>query len=149
MKDCFYQYRKGLYQVLSTLKYQGINIPVMEYAPDEQETPYIQILNMSALFERDDDKDSQRVTTDIMVVTSHAGPPDDFGSKQSDDIMNDIMELLITKGVTPSQRAKHITMADFEDAGCFLVALNYMSDFDGAKITVRKILTIETMIDNK
>jgi hypothetical protein len=147
MKDCFYQYRKGLYERLSTLTYEGVPIPVMEYAPDEQNTPYIQISDMSASFERDDDRFMQKVTTDIIVVTSHNGPPDDFGSKQSDDIMNDIMELLITRGVTPADRARHITMTDFEDCGCFLLALNYNSDFDGAKITVRKILTIETSID--
>jgi hypothetical protein len=63
--------------------------------------------------------------------------------------MTDIMQLLITKGVTPADRAKHITMTDFTDAGCYFVALNYQPDFDGAKTTVRKILTIQTMIDEK
>jgi hypothetical protein len=121
----------------------------MEYAPKNEVPPYIQILNMSSQFERDDTKECQNVTTDIMVVTSHSGEPGEFGSKQSDDIMNDIMELFITKGVTVSDRAKHIVMADFEDAGCFLLALNYNPEFDGAKTTIRKVLTIQTQITEK
>lgn len=147
MKDCFFQYRKGLYNVLSTLTYQGEAIDVVEFAEAEQGTPYIQILNMSASYERDDDDFMQQVTTDIMAVTSHVGDAGKFGSKESDDIMNLIMELLITKGVTPSDRAKHITMTGFEDCGCFFLALNYQPEFDGVKTTIRKILTIQTNID--
>ena len=147
MKDCFYQYRKGLYEVLSTLTYEGNAIPVMEYVQAEEETPYIQILNMSSALERDDDVFMQAVTTDIMVVTSHPGDPGQFGSKQSDDIMDSIMEKLITKGVTVSDRTVHIVMDDFTDAGCYFVALNYQPEFDGKKTTIRKILTIQTMID--
>ena len=142
MKDCFYQYRKGLYEVLSTLGY-----PVMEYAKAEEETPFIEILNMGSLYERDDDVFLQMVTTDIMVVTSFIGEPGDFGSKESDDIMNLVMELLITKGVTPVDRAKNITMDGFTDAGCWFVALNYHPEYDGIKTTIRKILTITTAID--
>lgn len=147
MKDCFYQYRKGLYEVLSTLSYGGEGLTVVEYAKAEQETPFVEILNMSAAFERDDDNFMQMVTVDIMVVTSFVGEPGDFGSKQSDDIMTLIMELLITKGVTPADRAKNITMTDFTDAGCWFVSLNYMPEYDGAKTTIRKILTITTAID--
>jgi len=147
MKDCFYQYRKGLYTVLSTLTYEGNAIPVMEYVQAEEETPYIQILNMNSGLERDDDVFMQAVTTDIMVVTSHPGDPGQFGSKKSDDIMNLIMEKLITKGVTVSDRAAHITMDDFTDNGCEFAGLNYQSEFDGKKTTIRKILTIQTMID--
>jgi len=149
MKDCFFQYRKGLYDVLSTLTYQGQPIPVMEFAPKGNEEPYIQIMNMSSTFERDDDKFSQTLSVDIMVVTMHSGEPGEFGSKQTDDIMTNVMQLLITKGVTPADRAKHIVMTDFMDAGCYLLALNYQPDFDGAKTTIRKILTIQTMIDEK
>ena len=82
MKDCFYQYRKGLYEKLITLTYQGQAIPVLEYAPEGNETPYIQILNLSSSFERDDTKECQILTVDIMVVTSHPGEPGEFGSKQ-------------------------------------------------------------------
>lgn len=142
MKDCFYQYRKGLYEVLKTLGY-----PVMEYAKADEETPFIEIFNMSASFERDDDNFMQMVTTDIMVTTSFVGEPGDFGSKQSDDIMTNIMQLLITKGVTTADRAKNITMTDFTDAGCYFVALNYQPEYDGIKTTIRKILTIQTAID--
>lgn len=149
MKDCFYQYRKGLYEALSTLTYGGSLIPVMEYAPEGNETPYIQILNMSSTLESDQTTFMQLLTVDIMVVTSHQGEPGEFGSKQSDDIMTLIMQKLITKGVTPADIAKHITMTDFVDAGCYFVALNYHPEFDGAKTTIRKILTIQTGIDEK
>lgn len=142
MKDCFYQYRKGLYGVLKTLGY-----PVMEYAKADQETPFIEILNMNAAYERDDDNFMQMVTTDIMVTTSFVGEPGDFGSKQSDEVMNKIMGLLITKGVTTADRAKNITMDDFTDAGCYFVALNYQPEYDGSKTIIRKILTITTAID--
>jgi len=142
MKDCFYQYRKGLHEVLSTLGY-----PVMEYAKADEETPFIQIFNMSSIYERDDDTFMQMVTVDIMVVTSFIGEPGDYGSKESDDIMNLVMELLITKGVTMADRAKNIEMDDFKDAGCYFVALNYQPEYDGIKTTIRKILTITTAID--
>jgi len=147
MKDCFYQYRKGLYKVLRTLTYDGSPIPVMEFAVADQATPFIQILNMSSVFERDDDKFMQMVTVDIMIVTTFVGDPGDFGSKQSDDIMTLVMEKLITKGVTVADRAAHITMDDFTDAGCWFVALNYQPEWDGTKTTIRKILTITTGID--
>lgn len=147
MKDCFYQYRKGLYDALSTLKYKGQNLPVMEFARKSEDTPYIQILNMSSSLERDDDTFMQMLTVDIMVVTSYAGDPADYGSKESDDIMTLIMQKLITKGVTGADRAQHITMTDFTDAGCFFVSLNYQPEFDGAITTIRKILTIQTAID--
>jgi hypothetical protein len=148
MKDCFYQYRKGLYEALNgNVSYDGSDVPVMEFAGDNQATPYIQILNMNSTSEDDDDRFSQLVTTDIQVVTSHEGDPGNFGSKKSDDIMNDIMELLITKGVTASDRAVHIDMDDFEDAGCYFVSLNYGNYYDGNKLLVIKILTITTMID--
>jgi len=147
MKDCFYQYRKGLYEALAALTYEGELIPVMEYAAAEQATPYIQILGMNSSYERDDDKFTQNVTTDIQVVTSHEGDPGKFGSLQSDTIMNSIMELLITKGVTVADRAKHIAMDDFTDNGCFFTNLNYDSVYDGNTTYVMKILTITTMID--
>jgi hypothetical protein len=118
----------------------------MEYSPEGYDTPYIQILNMSSSFERDDTKECQQLTLDVMVVTSHVGEPGEFGSKQSDDIMDDKMELLISKGVTVADRAKHVTMTDFEDAGCFLLSLNYSHEFDVSKTIIRKILTIQTMI---
>jgi len=146
MKDCFFQYRKGLYEALSTLTYHGNAIPVVEYAPDDYETPYIQILNMSATLEDDMTKFTQTLTTDIMVVTSHVGSPEKFGSYQSDAIMDDITELLITQGRTVSERAKHITMTDFSDAGCLFVSMNYQPVFDGSKIMIYKVLTIQTMI---
>jgi len=119
----------------------------MEYAKADEETPFIEMLNMSSIFERDDDTFMQMVTVDIMVVTSFIGEPGDFGSKESDDIMNLIMELLITKGVTVADRAKNITMDGFKDAGCYFVALNYQPEYDGIKTTIRKILTITTAID--
>jgi len=147
MKDCFYQYRKALYEALSALTYDGELIPVMEFAGDQQTTPYIQILGMNSSFERDDDKFTQTVITDIQVVTSHEGDPDEFGSKQSDDIMNDIMELLITKGVTVPDRAKFMTMDDFTDNGCYFSNLHYTPFYDGNKLFIIKILTISTMID--
>lgn len=146
MKDCFYQYRKGLFEVLSTLKYKGVLIPVMEYAPAAQQTPYIQILNMSSSLIRDDDSFNQQVTTDIMITTSNTGDPGDYGSLASDIIMNSIMDLLITKGVSVADRAKHIVMADFTDNGCYFLALNYQPDFDGVKMIIRKLLTITTDI---
>jgi len=121
----------------------------MEYAKADEETPFIEMLNMSSVFERDDDASMQMVTVDIMVVTSFIGDPGDFGSKQSDDIMNLVMELLITKGVTHADRAANITMDDFTDAGCWFVALNYQPEYDGIKTTIRKILTITTAIDEK
>jgi len=147
MKDCFFQYRKGLYEALSTLTYEGDAIEVLEYAPNDYETPYIQILNMSSTLNDDQSTFMQMLSVDIMVVTSHVGSPEKFGSKQSDDIMTSIMELLITRGVTPADVAKHITMDDFTDGGCYFVALNYFPDFDGVKTTVRKVLTIQTGID--
>lgn len=149
MKDCFYQYRKGLYEALSTLTYGGSAIPVMEYAPEGNDTPYIQILNMSSTLEDDQTTFMQMLTVDIMVVTAHAGEPGEFGSKQADDIMTEVMQLLITRGVTPADIARHITMTDFTDAGCHFVSLNYFPEFDGAKTTIRKILTIQTAIDEK
>ena len=149
MKDCFYQYRKGLYEALKVLTYQGSLIPVMEFAKADEETPFIEILNMSSVLERDDDTFMQMVTVDIMVVTSFIGDPGDYGSKESDDIMNLIMGKLITKGVTVADRAKNIEMDDFTDAGCWFVALNYQPEWDGIKTTIRKILTITTAIDEK
>ena len=146
MKDCFYQYRKGLYEVLSALTYRGVVIPVKEYTAADQETPYIQILNMSSSLIRDDCKFNQQVTTDIMVTTSNLGDPGDYGSKASDTIMNSVMELLITKGVTVTDRAANISMDDFTDNGCYFVELNYQPEFDGSKMIVRKILTITTDI---
>jgi len=146
MKDCFYQYRKGLFEVLSALTYGGVVIPVKEYTAADQETPYIQILNMSSSMIRDDCKFNQQVTTDIMVTTSNMGDPGDYGSKASDTIMNSVMQLLITKGVTVADRAAHISMTDFTDNGCYFVALNYQPEFDGSKMIVRKILTITTDI---
>jgi len=146
MKDCFYQYRKGLFEVLSTLKYKGVSIPVREYVPTDQEAPYIQILNMSSSLIRDDDSFNQQVTTDIMVTTSNIGDPGDYGSLASDTIMNSIMDILITKGVSITDLAKNITMTDFTDNGCYFVALNYQPDFDGVKMIIRKLLTITTDI---
>ena len=147
MKDCFYEYRKGLYEALSTLKYKGVSMTVKEFAATEDPTPYIIIFNMNSTFERDDDKDSQTVTTDIMVVTSHEGDPSQYGSKESDDIMTMVMQKLITKGVTAPDRAAHIVMTNFTDMGCFFVNLNYQPVYDGLKTTIQKILTIQTMID--
>src|SRR6056297_3564181 len=148
MKDCFYQYRKGLYEALNgNVIYGGSAVPVMEYAGWEQETPFIQILNMSSTPEDDDTTHSQIVTTDIHVVTSHQGEIDDFGSKQSDTIMNDVMELLISMGVTAADRALNIDMDDFEDMGCSLVSLTYQSSYDDSKLIITKVLTISTMID--
>jgi hypothetical protein len=80
-------------------------------------------------------------------VTSHQGEIDDFGSKQSDTIMNDVMELLISMGVTDDDRNKHIEMTDFEDMGCSLVNLAYETSYDGSKLIISKVLTIRTMID--
>lgn len=149
MRDCFFQYRKGLYEALSALKYHGQNIPVMEYAPDNNSEPYIQILNMNSSPEDDAYKFSQSVETGIMVVTAHDGPPDDFGSQQSDEIMEEVMSILITQGVTVADRSKHVIMINFVDNGCFFVSLSYSPDFDGAKTTIRKVLTIRTVIDEK
>jgi hypothetical protein len=148
MKDCFYQYRKGLYEALNgNITYDGSAVPVMEYAGFEQATPYIQILNMNAAPETDHDTFSQIVTTDLQVVTSHQGEIDDFGSKQSDTIMDDVMDLLISLGVTDDDRDKHIEMDDFEDMGCTLVNLSYETSYDGTKLIISKVLTIRTMID--
>jgi len=150
MKDCFYQYRKGLYEALTaSITYDGNAVPVMEYAGSDQATPYIQILGMNSQLVMDHDDFSQTLTVDIQVVTSHIGEPDDFGSKQTDDIMNDIMQLLITRGVSIADRAKHITMDDFIDAGCFFDNLEYNNYYDGQKLIIIKILTIKTMIDEK
>jgi hypothetical protein len=147
MKDCFYEYRKGLVSALRALTYNGTNLVVCEYAEAEKETPYVQVLNMSSTYERDDDVFVQVVTTDIMVTTSHIGDPGNFGSKQSDDIMTIIMQRLITKGVTTADRAKHISMTGFTDNGCYFVSLNYQPEYDGTKTTIRKLLTISTLID--
>lgn len=147
MKDCFFQYRKALYDALKIIQYRGETLPVMEYAPDGWETPYLQIINMSSRYERDDDAYSQWVQTEIMVVTSHPGPPDDFVSKLADDIMTVIMQRLIYKGVTEAAQAKFMQMDDFTDNGAHFVSLRYDNDFDGAKTTIRKLLTIETLID--
>lgn len=149
MKDCFYQYRKGLYEALISIKYKGTALEVMEFTKKSNSPPYVQMLNFSSSPSGDDDKFSQYLTCDIMVVTQFSGEPGDFGSKESDDIMNLIMQELITMGVTASDRAKHITMDDFIDAGCYFIALNYVPEFDGAITTIRKILTIQTMIDEK
>jgi len=149
MKDCFYQYRKGLYDKLRIIKFLGVSVPVMEFAPDEQETPFIQIQNMSSDYQRDDDNFSQTVTTEIMVVTSHAGPPDDFGSKLADDMMTIIMQRLISKGVTTADRTKAVSMTDFIDNGAHFGGLHYDNSFDGAVTWIRKILTIWTDIDEK
>ena len=148
MKDCFYQYRKGLYEALTAgITYEGSSVPVMEYVSLEQDTPFIQILGMNSQFSMDHSAFSQEVSADIRVVTSHTGQPDDFGSKQSDDIMNDIMKLLITKGVTAADRAKHISMDDFTDAGCYFENLAYEDYYDGQKLYISKVLTIRTLID--
>lgn len=148
MKDCFYQYRKGLYEALNgSITHDGSAVPVMEYAGFDQATPYIQILGMNAQPEDDHDTFSQVVTTDIQVITSHVGEIDDFGSKQADTIMDDVMELLISMGVTDDDRDKNIEMDDFEDMGCSLVNLTYESSYDGNKLIINKILTISTMID--
>jgi len=149
MKDCFYQYRKGLYDKLRIINFRAQPVPVMEFAPDEQETPFIQILNMSSRYERDDDVFSQWVTTEIMAVTSHPGPPDDFGSKLVDDLTTIVMQRLISKGVTAADRLKAVSMADFIDNGAHFAGLRYDNTFDGAVTWIRKILTIETLIDEK
>jgi hypothetical protein len=101
---------------------------------------------MSSSLIADDDSFNQQVTTDIMVTTSRAVDPGKYGSKDSDDIMNSIMALLITKGVSISDRASHVVMTDFIDNGCYFVSLNYQPEFDGAKTIIRKILTITTDI---
>lgn len=148
MKDCFYQYRKGLYEALNgNVAYDGSNVPVMEFAGKEQAKPFIQILGMTAIPETDHSNPSQMVTTRIQVVTGHVGEIDDFGSKQADDIMNDVMELLISQGVSAVDRAKHITMTDFTDNGCWLDNLTYEPIYDGSEFMIIKVLTIETMID--
>jgi len=150
VKDCFYQYRKGLYEALNgNIIYDGNIVPVMEFAGQDQETPYIQVLGMSSVPESDNTTFSQIVNTDIQVVTSHLGEIDDFGSKQSDMIMNDVMELLITMGVSVADRARNITMDNFEDMGCRFESLSYNSTYDGNKLIINKILTISTMIDEK
>lgn len=148
MKDCFYQYRKGLYEALNgNVSYDGDDVTVMEFAGHDQVTPYIELLGMSATPETDYTTESQIVITDIRIVTSHQGEIDDFGSKQSDAIMNDVMELLITQGVTVADRAKHITMDDFIDNGCWFESLTYDNTYDGNILRIEKILTIRTMID--
>lgn len=148
MKDCFYQYRKGLYEALNgNVAYDGDDVPVMEFAGKEQAKPFIQILGMTAVPETDHTTESQRVTTRIQVVTSHVGEIDDFGSKQADDIMNDVMELLISEGVSAADRAKHISMTDFTDNGCWFDNLTYEPIYDGSEFMIIKVLTIETMID--
>ena len=147
MKDCFFQYRKGLYEKLRIISFRGERVPVMEFAPDEQETPFIQIMNMKSDYERDDDTFSQWVTTEIESVTSHKGPPDDFGSKLADDLTTIIMQRLISKGVSEADRAKAVEMDDFIDNGAHFVGLRYDNTFDGATTYIRKILTITTLID--
>jgi hypothetical protein len=84
-----------------------------------------------------------------MAVTSHAGPPDDFGSKLADDLSTIIMQKLISKGVTTADRAKAVSMTDFIDNGAHFAGLRYDNSFDGAITWIRKILTITTLIDEK
>ena len=149
MKHCFFEYPKGLYEALTAIHYESQPLVVKEYADAEDQPPYVQILNMSSTFERDDDTFSQNVYTDIMVTTSHIGSPGQFGSKQSNDIMNLIMQKLITKGVTVDDRAAHIVMTNFTDNGCYFAGLSYINNYDGHKITVMEVLTISTHIDEK
>ena len=142
MKTCFYQYRKGLYEVLSALSYD-----VYQYPPADATTPYIYIGDMNATPENDADRYSQTVTTEIHVVTSFLG--DQASSNDSDEIMDEVMQVLISKGVTVSDRAKAILMDDFEMTPNQLESLSHRAEFDDLNKQVRAVLTVSAIIDQK
>jgi len=125
--------------------YNDVELDVYEYPPGDATEPYILITNMMSTPQYDDDAFSQEVTTDIHIVTSYQ--TDKGGGRDSDLMMNDLMELLINMGVTPAERRGVILMDDFVDNGCFFVSLSYESYYDGAYKYIRKILSIKTTID--
>ena len=145
MRSCFYQYRKGLFEALSTIVYNGAAVPVYQYPPMNVAAPYILIADMDAFPLEDKTVFSQQVTTEIHVVTEFVG---DFGgSVTADAILDLVMDLLITKGVTVGDRAKLIDMDDFEQTTCVMQDQRYINEFDGQKKTVRSVLSINSIID--
>ncbi len=143
MKSCFYQYRKGLYERLSTVTHNGESIPVWQYPPKDVEMPFILIGDMNALPVGVDDKDAfmQELSVEIHVVNEGAT------TLTVDEIMNDIMDKLITMGVTTVDRDKFIEMDGFENSSCLLQSQTHITEFEGDRIIVRNVLVINAIID--
>lgn len=143
MKNCFYQYRKGLYDLINgNVTYSSTVVPVYEFAPSTIDTPYIIIGNMNSDRAEDDDYYSQTVTTDLIVVTSYKGDIGKFGSKQANEIIGQIMGLLIDRA-----DGKVVTMTDFTDNGAWFNTLRSEAFFDGSTAVIVMYLNIGTGID--
>jgi hypothetical protein len=144
MKSCFYQYRKGIYDKLSGLTYDGDEIPVYQYPPPEAEKPYILIGEMDAMPLEDKDLFSQEVTTELHAVTESGV----YGSSiEADGIINEVMQTLIAKGTT--DRSKFVSMDDFTQTTCALQGQRYANNWDGEKLIIRNIVTINAKIDEQ
>lgn len=143
MKNCFYQYRKGLYDLLNgNVTHAGSEVPVYEFAPPAIDRPYLIIGNMNSDRAEDDDLYSQTISTDIIVVTSYKGDIGRFGSKTANDIIDQVMSLLIDR-----QDGKAATMVDFRDNGAWFNTLRSEAFFDGSTAVIVIYLNIGTVID--
>ena len=145
MRSCFYPYRRALFTALSTITYNGVAVPVHQFPPEGAATPYILIADMDSFPLEDKDVFTQQVTTEIHVVTEFVG--DYGGSIAADTILDSIMNLLVTKGVTTPDRAKLLTISGFIQSTCTMQDQRYMNDFYGKKKTVRAVLLINSIID--
>ena len=145
MRSCFYPYRRALFTALSTITYGGVAVPVYQFPPMDAATPYILLADMDSFPLDDKDVFTQQVTTEIHVVTEFTG--DYGGSIMADTILDSIMNLLITKGVTTPDRAKLLTISGFIQSTCTMQDQRYINEFDGKKKTVRAVLLINSIID--
>ena len=142
MKSCFYQYRKGLYEALGLLGYS-----VYRHVPADVSPPYIYIGDMNASPTEDNTVYSQEVTTEIHVVTEYFGDQADY--TDADQMSDEVMQLLISKGRTDFERASAIDMDDFEMTPNQLISLSEQFTFDDVNKEVRQIITMVALIDQK
>ena len=142
MKHCFYQLRKGIYERLNTLGYN-----VYQYPPKDVNPPYIMLADMSsAPGEEDADTYTQEVTIEIHVVVSYFG--DQGSAIVVDEMTDDVIDALASKGITAADRAKAITMDDFIMTPGDHNSTSQQVNFDDVNREIRNVIQITALIDS-
>jgi hypothetical protein len=148
MKNCFTPYRKGLYDKLGALTYNGVALNAHQFPPKVAAKPYIFIGDMNSVAgDEDADVYTQDLTVEIHSVTEYFG--DQGSAIPADEIMDIVMQELLSKGVTQAERDKAIEMDDFWATPGIFVSLRQELDFDEVNRNIRTVLTFTTKIDQK
>ena len=142
MKHCFYQLRKGIYE-----RIKGLGYNVYQYPPQDVKPPYVMLADMSsAPGEEDADAYTQEVTTDIHVVVSYFG--DQGSAIVVDEMTDDVISALVSKGVTQAERDKAITMDDFVMTPGDHNSTTQQVNFDDVNREIRNVIQITAQIDS-